>query len=323
MFSFIKKKLTKIYNQFTSKASALFSKNVVDEAFFNELHELLIYSDTGLSTTNEIMQFLKDEIKTKRIDKPEEIKIALKKQLVEKLNTSKKVSPSAKASPSVKASLDYAPPVLLLVGINGSGKTTFAAKFANKLKNEGKKVLLVAADTFRAAATEQLSEWGEKVGVDVLTSKKEGQDPASVVFDGCQKYQDENYDHIIIDTAGRLQTKTNLMKELEKIKRIILKKIKASPSAKVSPSMNETTIHTWLTIDSMLGQNSFEQAKIFNEATNLDGIILTKLDGTGKGGIVFSITNQLHLPIAYVTFGEEIDSLKTFDANNYVEDLLG
>lgn len=295
MFSFIKKKLKKIYNQFTSKAAALFSRTTIDQNFLDELTEILICADTGAATTNKIINHLKEKIKDQRLNTPQEIKEELESQLLSILQS----------QPPQEI-----PPVILLVGINGSGKTTFAGKFANKLKQQGKKVLLVAGDTFRAAATEQLNTWGDKVGVDVFIGKP-NQDPASVVFDGCQKYIDENYDHIIIDTAGRLQTKVNLMKELAKLRKIISKKLP------------DTKTETYLTIDAMLGQNSFEQAKLFNEATNINGIILTKLDGTGKGGIVFSITNELHLPIFYVTFGEDVDALKTFDAEDYVKDLLG
>lgn len=296
MFAFIKEKLKKIYNQFTSKASALFSRTTIDQSFIDELTELLICADTGTATTKKIMDHLTSEIKSQRLKTTQAIKEELESQLLSILNAQEQ-----------KKTL---PRVLLLVGINGSGKTTFAGKLANKVKNEGKKVLLVAGDTFRAAATEQLELWGKRIGVDVFIGKP-NQDPASVIFDGCHKFLSESYDHLIIDTAGRLQTKVNLMKELEKIKKIILRKLP------------EDQIQTWLTIDAMLGQNSFEQAKIFNEATNINGIILTKLDGTGKGGIVFSISNELRVPIIYVAFGEDIDAIKYFDPRDYVKDLLG
>lgn len=296
MFGFIKKKLKKVYNQFTSKAASLFSRNTIDQAFLDELTKLLLCADTGVATTNTIIETLKKDIAAKKVTTPQEIKTALQEQLLAILQ---------KSHPSI----DKAPSVFLLVGINGSGKTTFAGKLANALKTEGKKVLLVAGDTFRAAATQQLSEWGKKTNVDVFVGK-ENQDPASVIFDGCKKYLTENYDSIIIDTAGRLQTKVNLLKELEKIKKII------------SRILPDHAMQTLLTVDAMLGQNSFEQAKIFNEATKLDGIILTKLDGTGKGGIVFAITNELQLPIIYVTFGEGVEALKLFNPEEYVTDLL-
>lgn len=296
MLGFIKEKLKKVYNQFTTKVATLFSRNTIDQAFFDELTELLICADTGIKTTNKIMDHIKKSVYEKGVTNPQDIKVELEQKLYDILQ-SQQID-------------ELTPNIILLVGINGSGKTTFAGKLAHKLKSNGKKVLLVAGDTFRAAATEQLAKWGNTIGVDVFIGK-ENQDPASVVFDGCKKYLEEGYDHIIVDTAGRLQTKVNLMKELTKIRRIIEKKIP------------EQTIHTWLTIDAMLGQNSFEQAKLFNEATDITGIILTKFDGTGKGGIVFSITDQLKLPIAYVTFGEKLDALKVFDAKEYVHELLG
>ena len=169
--------------------------------------------------------------------------------------------------------------------------------------------MLVAGDTFRAAATQQLIEWGNKIDVPVFVGR-ENQDPASVIFDACKKFNDEKYDHIIIDTAGRLQTKVNLMKELEKIRAII------------SKQLPERRGKYWLTIDAMIGQNSLRQAELFQQATNINGIILTKLDGTGKGGIVFSITQQFEIPILYTTFGEKLEDIKAFDINEYVHGLL-
>jgi len=197
----------------------------------------------------------------------------------------------------------------VLVGINGSGKTTFAGKLAHFYKQQGKKVLLVAADTFRAAAPEQLAQWSERSGVGIVLGKQ-NQDPASVVFAGCERFKQELFDILIIDTAGRLQTKANLMNELAKIKRTIDKQLPNEP------------INVLLTIDSMLGQNSFEQAKIFKESTQVNGIVLTKMDGTGKGGIVFGIAQELGIPVAYVAFGEQADQFAPFNAENYVEELL-
>ena len=210
----------------------------------------------------------------------------------------------AQAQPSQQS-----PSIFLLLGINGSGKTTFVGKFAHLLTQQKKRVLLVAGDTFRAAATQQLQEWGTRVGVEVFVGK-ENQDPASVIFDASKKFREEKFDHLIIDTAGRLQTKVNLMQELQKMRRIIDKQL---PTAEIS---------TWLTVDAMLGQNSLTQAQIFHEATNLNGIVLTKLDGSGKGGIVFSIVTLLGIPITYVTFGEQLDQVKRFDAQEYVHDLF-
>ena len=296
MFNFIKEKVKKVYSTFTTKAASLFSRNTIDEEFLKELEILLISADTGVSTTKEIMQKLREDIKNQKIKTGEEIHQELEKQLLDHLKQHTKQ--------------DETPKILLLVGVNGSGKTTFAAKYAKHLLDSGKKVLLVAGDTFRAAATEQLLEWGKKINVEVFCGKQD-QDPASLVFDACAKFKDEGFDHLIIDTAGRLHTKTNLMKELEKIRKIIGRQFPEEKS------------DTWLTIDSMLGQNSFQQAKIFHETTNLDGLILTKLDGTGKGGIVFAITKEFKLPILFVSFGEKIEYIKNFDPDEYVKNLLG
>lgn len=294
MFGFIKKALTNIYQQFTSKARAIFSRNHIDEDALAELEKILITSDTGIHTTRIIINNLKTEVRSGKISKGTDLEEALAHQL-KLLLSAKPYEPQAD--------------VYLLVGINGSGKTTCAGKLGSWLKKQNKKVLFVAADTFRAAAVEQLNTWAQRLGIDIVTGK-ENQDPASVVFSGCERFKDQGYDALIIDTAGRLQTKVNLMKELEKVRRIIDKQL---PHKKVS---------TLLTVDAMLGQNSFEQAKIFNESTQLDGIILTKMDGTGKGGIVFSIIQELKIPIAFISFGEQPDQLSLFNADDYVDSLL-
>ncbi|MFC1843034.1 signal recognition particle-docking protein FtsY [Candidatus Dependentiae bacterium] len=295
MFNFIKNKLKKIYTQVTSKISGLFSLKKIDEQTLKELEEILLSADTGVQTTRAIIDNLKTQFKKGEIHEGQDLKKALESQLYEILAT------------PVPQTGNH---VYVMVGINGSGKTTFAGKLAHKFKSEGKKVLMVAADTFRAAATEQLEKWAQNTGVDIVTGKQ-NQDPASVVFAGCEKFKQENFDVIIIDTAGRLQTKINLMRELEKIKKIITRHF---PDEK---------INTLLTIDSMLGQNSLEQAKIFHESTNISGIVLTKMDGTGKGGIVFAITKELGIPVAYISFGEKLDMFKPFDEKDYVQELLG
>ena len=294
MFGFLKKKLKKIYNSFTTKVNTLFSKATIDENSLKELETILIGADTGIKTTKKIIENLRQQIISEKIKVGQDLKNALSVQLQKMLT----------AKPFEKKS-----DIFLLVGVNGSGKTTFAAKLANQLKKDGKKVLLVAADTFRAAAVEQLSIWANKVGAPLITGTQ-GQDPASVVFKACEKYKSENFDALIIDTAGRLQTKTNLMKELEKIKKIITR------------HLPETPINTLLTIDAMLGQNSLQQARVFHESTKLDGIILTKMDGTGKGAILFAIVQELNVPIAYISFGEQLDQFKLFKAKDYVEELL-
>jgi fused signal recognition particle receptor len=290
MFGFLKNKLAKIYESVTSKISGIFSKNNIDEDTLSELQDILIKSDLGAATSKNIIKKLRES----KISNGQELQTELQKILLNILQ--------AKVYQENTQ-------VYLMVGINGSGKTTFVSKLANRFVKQNKKVLLVAADTFRAAATEQLEKWAQNLKIDIVTGKQ-GQDPAAVVFAGCQKYKAENYDILIIDTAGRLQTKVNLMKELEKIKNVISKNL---PDKKTS---------TLLTVDSMLGQNSFEQAKIFHESTNLDGIVLTKLDGTGKGGIVFAITQEIGIPVAYISFGEAVDQIALFEPEKYVQELF-
>lgn len=294
MFGFIKKALSNIYNQFTSKVRALFAKNSVDEETLRELEKILISADTGIHTTRSIIHNLRNDITAGRITQGADLEKALGHEL-EKLLMIHPFKPEAS--------------VYLLVGINGSGKTTFAAKLGAWLQSQGKKVLFVAGDTFRAAATEQLSTWGERLSIPVVVGK-ENQDPSSVIFQGCERFKEQGFDVLIIDTAGRLQTKANLMKELEKIRKTVTKQL------------GQTKIATLLTVDTMLGQNSFDQAKIFHESTHVDGIVLTKMDGTGKGGIVFSITQELKIPVAFISYGEQPNQLKVFDAHEYVQDLL-
>lgn len=295
MFSFIKNKLQKIFNSITSKLSSLFGRSHVDEDTLKELEIILISSDVGVKTTRAIMENLKTT--STNTTTGLQLKAMLHDNLLAIL--------TKKPAPDLTKTT-----VFLLVGINGSGKTTTIGKLARMHTTLGKKVLLVAADTFRAAATEQLAEWARMTNTDIICGK-EGQNPASVVFQGCEKFKTGTYDILIIDTAGRLHTKVNLMNELAKIKRTI---------SKLLPNVQSATL---LTIDAMLGQNSFEQAKLFKESTDLDGIILTKMDGTGKGGIVFAITQELDVPVIFLTFGEKAEHIKAFDSEHYVTDLLG
>lgn len=294
MFHFIKQSLQKIYATITGKLATLFSKTAIDVDTLKELELILLQADTGAKTTQKIINQLKEEYTSGMLRSGDELKAALSRQLHAIL----------KQEPHV---ID--PKVIILVGINGSGKTTCAAKIAYQAHKAGKRCLFVAADTFRAAATQQLEEWASKTGAAIEVGIP-GQDPASVVFTGCARFKQEQFDLLIIDTAGRLQTKTNLMKELEKIKRIICKQLA------------DTKIATYLTIDAMLGQNSFEQAQLFHESTDLSGIILTKMDGTGKGGVVFAIADQLSIPILYICYGETPDAFKPFDYQAYLIDLL-
>jgi len=295
MFSLIKNTFKKIFQQISSQLSSLFGRTDIDEEAFRELEKILLSADTGVKTTRSIIGALKKQCQEGLIRKGSDLKDALRKQLTDI------VLP-------VNAQDDKAR-IHMLVGINGSGKTTCTGKLAYYYKNMDKRVLLVAADTFRAAAPEQLISWGRSTGVQVVVGKQE-QDPASVVFTGCEQFKKEQHDVLIIDTAGRLQTKTNLMNELAKIKRIVDKQFPQEP------------INVLLTIDSMLGQNSFEQAKLFKESTHVNGIILTKMDGTAKGGIVLSIIQELGIPVIYVTFGEQLDHIAPFNPEEYVDSLL-
>jgi len=296
MFNFIKNKLQKIFSHVTSQLTAIFSKKQIDEAALKELEILLLSSDVGVKTTHTLITTLKEQVSSTTLVTGEQLKINLN-QLLTKILTN---TPEYHTDSSI----------FLLVGINGSGKTTTIGKLTHLYRQLNKKVLLIAADTFRAAATEQLVQWAQAENTDIVCGK-EGQDPSSVIFQGCEQFKKGGYDILIIDTAGRLQTKINLMNELAKIKRT------------VSKQLPDLTVTTLLTIDGMLGQNSFEQAKLFKESTDVNGIILTKMDGTGKGGIVFAIAHILSIPIAYITFGEKSDQIKRFDAQEYVNELLG
>lgn len=295
MFSFFKKTLNRIYSSVTSKLSSLFGHATIDADSARELERILLEADTGVAMTKQIMERLRDGIARGTITSGSDLKQALGMVLL--------------ASAQGIAHTPHNATIYLLVGINGSGKTTCAAKLAHAFHTEGKKVLLVAADTFRAAAPEQLAAWATKTGASLITGKPQ-QEPASVVFAGCQAFTQGNHDVMIIDTAGRLQTKVNLMRELEKIRRIIATKLPG------------TAVCTLLTVDAMLGQNSLEQARVFHESTPLDGIILTKMDGTGKGGIVFAIMHELKIPVSYMAYGETVSDFAPFNLETYIDSLL-
>ena len=294
MFNFIKKTLTKIYQNISSPLKGLFGLHHVDETTLESLEKILIEADAGVALAQKIASELRREMQHGTITSGDQLRTALGERLLAILQSVQPWQPTD---------------VFLLVGVNGSGKTTVIGKLSHQLQQQGKRVLIAAGDTFRAAAVQQLSKWAEKTGAS-FTAGAEGQDPASVVFAACQKFKAEQFDALIVDTAGRLQNRANLMRELEKVGSVIQKQL---PNHEIS---------TLLTIDAMLGQNSLDQARLFNESTKLRGIILTKLDGTGKGGIIFSIVDQLHLPIAYLSFGEQVESLKPFDAHDYVTDLI-
>lgn len=298
MFSSLKKAVTSLYSTLTSPLQKIFARPTVDVATITELEKLLIEADMGVATVKAIIAKVQEAVRTAGTPlSGEQIKPIVHAELRKILEN----------KPYTEVSTEKQ--VYLLVGINGSGKTTVASKLAQRFAQQNKRVLLVAADTYRAAAKEQLAIWAERAGANIIIGEPQ-QDPSAVIFAGCQKYKQEQFDVLIIDTAGRLQTKVNLMHELEKMRRVITKQLP------------EQQITTLLTVDSMLGQNSFEQAKLFHESTPLDGIVLTKLDGTGKGGIVFAITTTLHIPIAYISFGETMDAFAPFDAQAFVTSII-
>lgn len=295
MFTFIKEKLQKIYSSVTQKLHALFTIKTIDQETLHQLRLILLSADAGPATTEKIITHLQNEFKKGTITQGQDLYQALQEYLLKLVDFKKYESAD----------------VYILVGINGSGKTTFVGKFAHYLhKATQKHIILAAADTFRAAAPEQLALWASKSNAEIFTGKP-GQDPAAVVFGACETFKKHQENStLIIDTAGRLQTKEHLLRELAKIKRVVEKQL---PHAKIC---------TLLSIDAMLGQNSFDQAKIFHEITKLDGIVLTKLDGTGKGGIIFSIADQLQLPVMYISYGEGLEDMAQFDAKKFVHGLL-
>lgn len=299
-FDKLKAGLAKTKASFTEKVNNVFKNfRKVDEELLEELEEALILSDVGFETSTKIIERLRDKIKTDRIEDSEEVKKELCNIISDILSENDN---------SLK--LNTKPSVILVVGVNGAGKTTSIGKMAASFKAEGKKVLVAAADTFRAAAIEQLEVWTERAGVEIL-KRPEGADPASVAFDAAKKAKDENYDIVIIDTAGRLHTKKNLMDELGKINRTVLKEI---PDA---------DIETLIVLDGTSGQNAVIQAKEFAEVTNITGIVLTKLDGTAKGGVVIGICSELNIPVKFIGVGEEINDLQKFDSKEFAKALLG
>ncbi|MGB4131464.1 MAG: signal recognition particle-docking protein FtsY [Tepidanaerobacteraceae bacterium] len=291
----LKESLSKTRENFSERIDSLlkFTKKIDDETF-EELEELLIASDVGVNTTLELIDKLKEE--SRKIKSPEELKEKLKEEIINLFPESSNISLTS-------------PTVMLVVGVNGVGKTTSIGKLANKYKKQGKKVILAAADTFRAAAIDQLEIWGNRVGVDVI-KHQEGADPASVLFDALQAGKARKADLIICDTAGRLHTKKNLMEELKKLYRVCQKEY---------PEANVTSL---LVLDATTGQNALVQAKTFKEAVDFQGIILTKLDGTAKGGIVVAIASELKIPVWYIGIGEGIDDLQEFDHQTFVDALF-
>lgn len=290
--------LSKTKNAIFGKIDALLKHFVkVDEDLLEELEELLITADVGVNTTEEILDRLRDEIKEGRLKEPDQIKDALKVIVTDLIGEGDALR------------LDTVPSVILVIGVNGAGKTTSIGKISKRLKKAGKKVVVAAADTFRAAAIDQLAVWCDRAGVD-LVHQNEGSDPAAVVFDAIQYTRKKQADVLIIDTAGRLHNKKNLMDELAKINRVI--------SRELPDAMRENL----LVLDATTGQNAIMQAKEFSHAAQITGLVLNKLDGTAKGGIVLSIRRELGLPVKFVGVGEKIDDMQEFDAEEFVTALF-
>lgn len=297
------KGMEKTRKSFSEKINELFAGfREVDEDFFDDLEEVLISADVGFDMTLAISDVLREEVRLRNVRTGEQVKNVIVEKMVEIYEKGEVGLPTINEN---KNGLT----VILFVGVNGVGKTTTIGKYAHKLRNEGKKVLLAAGDTFRAGAIEQLEVWAERVQVDVVTSDAHS-DPASVVFDALKKGQKEEYDYLLIDTAGRLQNKVNLMKELEKINRIISREIPEGAS------------ETLLVLDATTGQNALIQAKQFKETTNVTGLILTKLDGTAKGGVILAIRQELAIPVKFVGLGEGMDDLQAFDPEQYIYGLV-
>ena len=297
-FDKLKQGLLKTKNAIIDKIDGLFKKFVrVDEDLFEELEELLISADVGVNTTMEILDELRDTVKENRIKEPSEVKAELFSILRRMIGEHEPLDLSTK------------PSVILIIGVNGVGKTTSIGKIANELKHNGKKVVVAAADTFRAAAAEQLSVWCDRAGVDII-KQGAGADPASVVFDAINAVKSRGADVLIIDTAGRLHNKKNLMDELAKIDRVIGREL---------PNAAKETL---LVLDATTGQNAVMQAKEFKGASKITGLILTKLDGTAKGGIVISIRKELGIPVKFIGVGEKIDDMKPFDSKDFASALF-
>jgi fused signal recognition particle receptor len=275
-------------------------KREIDPGLVEEIEKVLLTADIGVKTSQALLDELRASLNKRELAEPEAIWSFLRRRTVEMLTV-----------PAAPVDVTAAKPfVLLVIGVNGSGKTTTIGKLASKLRADGHSVLLAAGDTFRAAATEQLEVWGGRVGVPVARGK-EGADPSSVIFDAIKRAKAENVDIVIADTAGRLHTKTDLMQELQKVRRVIGKAQDGAPH------------ETWLVIDSTSGQNAIAQAQMFTEAMAVSGIVLTKLDGTAKGGVVLGIADQLKLPVRYIGVGERVDDLRPFDAEAFAEALFG
>ena len=294
-FEKLKEGLKKTKEAVFKQVTSLFSRyTVIDDDLYEELEEILITSDVGVGTTEQILESLQEAVRRDRITEPEEARVALMKILAEMIGEGEPLN------------LSTTPSVVLVIGVNGVGKTTSIAKIANLLKKDGKKVILAAADTFRAAAIDQIAVWADRVGVELIRHD-EGSDPASVVYDAISAAKSRSADVLIVDTAGRLHNKKNLMDELAKINRVI------------SRELPDAARETLLILDATTGQNAVIQASEFKNAADITGLVLTKLDGTAKGGIVFSIKRELDIPVKFIGVGEQMDDLQVFHADEFVK----
>ena len=291
--------LTKTRNSIASGLESVFSSSEkIDSDFYDGLEEILVMADVGIKASDEILDTLKKKVKENKVKKPDDCRQLLKQAIIERMSL-----------PDNAYDYENRKSVLLMIGVNGAGKTTSVGKIAGQLHNSGKKVIVAAADTFRAAAIEQLKVWTDRAGVEMI-SQAEGSDPAAVVFDAIQAFKSRNADVLICDTAGRLQNKKNLMDELNKIDRVITREYP------------ECYRETLVVLDGTTGQNAMQQAKQFNDAAKVSGIVLTKLDGTAKGGIAIAIQNELGIPVKYIGVGEKIEDLQKFDAKSFVDALF-
>lgn len=300
LFSRLKEGLTKTRQNFVEKIETLVTGyKKLDEEFYEELEEILIQGDVGVNTSMELVEKLRQVVKQRKIEDPLEVR-GVFKELISDIFKSEQPKLNIANEPFT---------IIMVVGVNGVGKTTTIGKLASKLKAEGRKVLLAAGDTFRAAAIDQLEIWGNRAGIEVI-KHNEGADPAAVAFDALQAAKARKIDVLLIDTAGRLHTKANLMEEIKKVRRVLEREIPGAPQ------------EVLLVLDATTGQNAVSQAKIFGEACGVTGIALTKLDGTAKGGVVIAIKAELDIPVKLIGIGESVEDLREFDAQEFVEALF-
>ncbi|HXG38454.1 MAG TPA: signal recognition particle-docking protein FtsY [Bacteroidota bacterium] len=305
LFEKLKIGLTKTREAIFGKVAQLVSgKTKIDEAMLDHLEEILISSDVGVETTLRMLSNIKSRVKEEHYESPDQLLIMLKEEITRALHIN-----GHEAQAERDANILAKPHVIMVVGVNGVGKTTTIGKLAHNFKQAGKTVIIGAADTFRAAANEQLEVWAQRAGVEIVR-QQQGADPASVAFDTLSSALAQNADVVIIDTAGRLHTKTNLMEELKKIRRVLEKRLPGAPH------------EVLLVLDASTGQNALQQARLFHQAVGVTGLVLTKLDGTAKGGIVLAISSELNIPVKFIGVGEQIDDLQPFDRQVFVDALF-